>query len=236
MSPIPIDTDTSSEVACVSLKPSGEDVNTTITTTPVRITTVENYTQASSTVTVLTSNSFSCILVDHAPKAMRDTAAKRSISKARLLTNAESLALLQEKEEKKQKALEEKEQKWKEREEKKKLREQEAKKKAEEKTKKAEEKARKAAQKEAEKTKKAEQLKGVKTNTRKRKAPQPEASSNTTSKRSNTTTDVVESRSESSAAEANTTGTSAVSTTGLTVSEGFDPNVYCIYVLWELSR
>ena len=152
MSPIPIDTDSLSEVACVSLKPSGEDVNTTITTTPVRITTVENHTQASSTVTVSTSNSFSCVLVDHTPKAvgdttakpsgedvnttitttpvrittvenhtqasstvtvsttnsfscvlvdhtpkaMRDTAAKRSIPKARLLTSAESLALLQE--------------------------------------------------------------------------------------------------------------------------------------------
>ena len=214
-------------MAYVSLKPSGEDVNTTITTTPVRITTIENHTQASSTVTVSTANSFSCVLVDHTPKAMRDTAAKRSIPKARLLTSAESLALLQEKEEK-NKTLEEKEQKRKEREEKKKLREQEAKKKAEEKTKKAEEKARKAAQKEAEKTKKAEQLKDVKTNTRKCRAPQPEASSNTTSKRSNTTTDVVESRSESSAAEANTTGTSAVSSTGLTISEGFDPNVCCM--------
>ena len=98
MNPIPIDTDTSSEVTCVSLKPSGEDVNTIITTTPVRITTIENHTQASSTVTVSTANSFSCVLVDHTPKAMRDTAAKRSIPKARLLMSAESLALLQEEE------------------------------------------------------------------------------------------------------------------------------------------
>ena len=39
---------------------------------------------------------------------MEVTTAKRSIPKTRLLTSAESLALLQEKEAKKQKALEEK--------------------------------------------------------------------------------------------------------------------------------
>ena len=100
--------DTSSEMAHVSLEPY--DVNTTTTTTPlepsgeisaltttqasvrtaidnqhtspVRTTTIENHAQASSTVTVSTPNSFSCILVYHTPKSMRDTTAKRSISKS----------------------------------------------------------------------------------------------------------------------------------------------------------
>ena len=221
------------------LEPSGESVNALTTTTslhasattaidgqhtsPVGSTTVtvKNHTQATGT-------SLSHVLVNHTPKAMAVTPARRSIPKARLLTSAESLALLQEKEAKKQKALEEKEQKRKEREEKKKLREQEAKKKAEEKARKAEEKVRKAAQKEVEKTRKAEQSKGVKPNTRKWKAPQPEASSSTSCKRSNATTDVVESISESSAVGA--TEENTTSRTGLkeTVSESFDPNVCCM--------
>ena len=126
---------------------------------------------------------------------------------------------MQEKEDKKQKALEEKEQKQKEREEK--IREQEAKKKAEEK----EEKARKAALKKA---KNAKQSKSLKTNIsiRKRKAFQ--LSSVISSKRSNAATDVLESRDESSTVKENPPDTLAVSSTGLTVSGGFDPNMCCM--------
>ena len=70
---------------------------------------------------------------------------------------------------------------------------------------------------------------GLKTNTstRKRKASQP---SSVISKRSNAATDVLESRDKSSTVKENPPDTSAVSSTGLTVSEGFDPNVCCVSV------
>ena len=58
--------------------------------------TVKNHTRASGT-------SLSHVLVNHTPKAMAVTPARRSIPKAMLLTSAESLALLQEKEAKNRK-------------------------------------------------------------------------------------------------------------------------------------
>ena len=80
--------------------------------------------------------SLSDILVEHTPRVTGAVDSEKP--KARLLTSAECLAMLQKKELKKQKALEEKEQRRKEREEKKKLREEESKRKAQEKAKKAE--------------------------------------------------------------------------------------------------
>ena len=87
------------------------------------------------------------VFVDHTPQVAPVSLSKRSKPKARLLTSAECLKMLQEKEAKKKQQLEEKERRRKEREEKKKLREEEAKRKKEEKERKAQEKAEKAKQK-----------------------------------------------------------------------------------------
>ena len=89
------------------------------------------------------------LLADHTPKVTPIAAAKRP--KARLLTSADCLHMLEEKEVKKKKEAEEKEQRRKDRKEKKKHRKEEAKKTAEKKAKRAEEKAQKA-QKVARKT------------------------------------------------------------------------------------
>ena len=97
--------------------------------------------------TTSAKRSLSDLLVGHTPQIIHNSASEKVLPKARLLTSAECLATLQEKEMKKKKALEEKEQKRKEREEKKKLREEELKRKAQERAKKAEEKAKKAEEK-----------------------------------------------------------------------------------------
>ena len=79
---------------------------------------------------------------------------RKSLPRARLLTSAESLTMLKEKEKKQQDEKEQKEKRKKEREEKKKQREADMKRKAEERAKKTEERAKKAevkAQKAAEK-------------------------------------------------------------------------------------
>ena len=83
----------------------------------------------------------SALLVEHTPKISHAAGPKHPIPKARLLTSSDCLAMLEEKEMKKKKALVEKEQRRKEREQKKKLKEEETKRKAQEKAKKAEEKA-----------------------------------------------------------------------------------------------
>lgn len=87
------------------------------------------------------------MLVDHTPQVTPISLSKRPKPKARLLTSADCLKMLQEKEDKKKQRLEEKERKQKEREEKKKFREEEAKKKKEEKERRAQERAEKANQK-----------------------------------------------------------------------------------------
>ena len=76
---------------------------------------------------------------------------------ARLLTSTEAIAILEEKERKKQQEAAEKEQRKKEREEKKMQREEERKKKAEERARKAEEKAQEKARKAEERARKAEE-------------------------------------------------------------------------------
>ena len=82
---------------------------------------------------------------------------KKSRPRARLLTSADSLKEMEEKERKKKEELEEKERRKKEREEKKKQREEEQKRKAAERAKRAEEKAEEKAKKAEEKEKKAEE-------------------------------------------------------------------------------
>ena len=77
--------------------------------------------------------------------------------RARLLTSTEAIAILEEKERKKQQEAAEKEQRKKEREEKKTQREEERKKKAEERARKAEEKAQEKARKAEERARKAEE-------------------------------------------------------------------------------
>ena len=93
------------------------------------------------------SSALSKVLVDYTPQVTPVSLSKRSKPKARLLTSAECLKMLQEKENKKKQQLEEKERKRKEREEKKRIREEEAKRKKEEKERKAQERAEKAKQK-----------------------------------------------------------------------------------------
>ena len=83
------------------------------------------------------SSALSKVLVDYTPQVTPVSLSKRSKPKARLLTSAECLKMLQEKENKKKQQLEEKERKRKEREEKKRIREEEAKRKKEEKERKA---------------------------------------------------------------------------------------------------
>ena len=99
----------------------------------------------------------SALLVEHTPKISHAAGPKHPIPKARLLTSSDCLAMLEEKEMKKKKALAEKEQRQKEREQKKKLKEEEAKRKAQEKAKKAEEKARKEVERAQEKARKEEE-------------------------------------------------------------------------------
>jgi len=84
------------------------------------------------------------------PATSTPSGPKTAPPRARFLTSAEALAILDEKERKKQKEAEEKEQRKKEREEKKRQREEERKRKVEE-------RARKAAEKEKEKARKAEE-------------------------------------------------------------------------------
>ena len=91
----------------------------------------------------LGSSGLARVLADHTPLV---AATERCKPKARLLTSAECLRMLQEKEDKKKQQLEEKERKRKEREQKKVLKEQEAQRKKEEKARKAQEKAEKALQ------------------------------------------------------------------------------------------
>lgn len=80
---------------------------------------------------------------------------KRAYPRARLLTSADSLQMLEEKEKKKQEQLEEKERKKREREEKKRLKAEEMKKKAQERERKAAERERKRQEKAMEKEKKS---------------------------------------------------------------------------------
>ena len=88
------------------------------------------------------SSSLATVLADHTPQV---ATTQRCKPKARLLTSAECLKMLQEKEDKKKQQLEEKERKRKEREHKKILREQETQRKKEEKARKAQKKVDKAA-------------------------------------------------------------------------------------------
>ena len=87
-----------------TLTTAQDSVNHNQDISPVTTMTVENHTRpiAINTPTRSSPTLLSRVLVDHTPKAIRDTTAKRSIPKARLLTSAESLAILQEKEDKKQ--------------------------------------------------------------------------------------------------------------------------------------
>ena len=80
---------------------------------------------------------------------------KRAYPRARLLTSADSLQMLEEKEKKKQEQLEEKERKKREREEKKRLKAEEMKKKTQERERKAAERERKRQEKAMEKEKKS---------------------------------------------------------------------------------